>query len=360
MHTPQRILISPLDWGLGHATRCIPVIRLLLKKNAAVIIAGDGRSLELLKQEFPALEFIRLKGYSIHYQEDGSMVWKMFLSIPSILAGIAAENKALKRIIKEKNIHVVISDNRFGLWNKTIKSVFITHQVMIKTPFAEKLLHRINVFFIKKFDECWIPDTAAENNLSGDLSHQYPLPPNAFYIGALSRFAALPPNPFPKGVKAERAKHDVLAVISGPEPQRTIFEKIISEQLLQQDTKALVVCGKTEEQYTVLMKQNVQFVNHLNAAEMQEAICDSKIIIVRSGYSTVMDLAALGKKAIFIPTPGQTEQEYLAEMLMQKGIAYYQKQNEFNLEEALTESEKYKGFETNPESNELEKRINLL
>src|ERR1019366_5512486 len=183
MLSHKRILICLLNWGLGHATRCIPIIRLLRKKNAEIIIAADGRSLELLKQEFPDLEFIRLQGYDINYPTGDSMILKMFFSIPKIVNGIYKEHQILKKIIKEKKIDIVISDNRFGLWNKKIKSIFITHQLMIKTLFAEKLLHRINLYFIKKYDECWVPDVECASNLSGDLSHKYSLIKNTFFVG---------------------------------------------------------------------------------------------------------------------------------------------------------------------------------
>lgn len=338
MQKQKRILLCPLDWGLGHATRCIPIIRLLLQKNAEIIIAADGRPMELLKQEFPNLEFVRLKGYNINYPTQGSMVWKMFLSIPKILKGIREEHNALQKIIQEKKIDIVISDNRFGLWNKQIKSVFITHQLMIKAPFGEKLLHLINLYYIKKYDHCWVPDVEKENNLSGDLSHKYKLPANAKFIGPLSRFER---NSTPK----ENYQYDVMAIISGPEPQRSIFEKIISEQAIKSKLKVLIVLGTPEKTKTE-ERGAVKIVSHLHTYEMQQAIGNTAIVIARSGYSTIMDLAVLGKKAIFVTTPGQTEQEYLAEDLMQKKIAYYQKQSEFNLLNALKEAKHYKGFDS--------------
>lgn len=350
----KRILISPLNWGLGHATRCIPVIRLLIKKNAQVIIAADGRPLELLKQEFPQLEFIHLKSVVVTYPDSGSMMWKMFFSIPKILYGIYQEHQQLKKISVEKKIDIVISDNRFGLWNKGIKSVFMTHQVMIKTPFAEKVLRRINLFFINKYDECWIPDVADSNNLSGDLSHKYALPSNAFFVGCLSRFNKINTSPTPA------IMYDVMAIISGPEPQRSIFEKLVVEQLRQSKLKALVVCGKPETTQKTEIENNITKVSHLSSNEMQDAIQQSKIVIARSGYSTLMDLARLGKKAVFVPTPGQTEQEYLAERCMQKQIAYSQKQFEFDLQKALKEAEKYTEFEGFESNSLLEKRINAL
>ena len=361
MFSPKRILICPLDWGLGHATRCIPIIRSLTKKNVTVIIAADGRPLQLLKKEFPELEFICLKGYSINYPNKGSMVFKMLFSIPKLFLGIYNEHNSLKKIIQEKKIDIVISDNRFGLWNKKIKSIFITHQLMIKTPFAEKFLHRINLYFIKKYDECWVPDVEGSTNLSGDLSHKYTLPENTFFVGTLSRFNNVQPRKSLDTIDCFVPRNDVydaMAIISGPEPQRSIFEKLILEQLKQMNLKALVVCGKTELEQKIETKGNIDIVNHLKADEMLQAILNSKIIIARSGYSTIMDLAALGKKAIFIPTPGQTEQEYLAEELMKKNIAYAIRQEEINLEKALKESEKFKGFEMIGANDELEKRIN--
>ena len=349
----QRILIAPLDWGLGHASRCIPIIRLLLKKEMEVIIATDGRPLELLKTEFPDLEFISFKGYSINYPEKGSMIWKMITSLPKIFAGIYNEHKALKRIIKERKVDIVISDNRFGLWNKEIKTVFITHQLMIKSPFGERLLHTINLFFINKYTECWIPDEEGTTNLSGDLSHKYSLPKNACFVGTLSRLEN-------GNEENSKANYEIMAIISGPEPQRTIFETLIAEQLLKTNLKAIIVCGKTEEKIKMETKGNLEIVNYLKAEEMQEAILQSKIIIARSGYSTIMDLATLGKKAVFVPTPGQTEQEYLAELLMQKKISYFQKQSELNLEEAIIKSKEFKGFESLQSNNALEKRIDTF
>lgn len=351
MLSQKRILISPLNWGLGHATRCIPIIRLLIQKNAEVIIAADGRPLELLKHEFPTLEYIHLKGPEINYPEGGSMIWKMFFSIPKIVYGISREHQNLKKIIAEKKIDIVISDNRFGFWNNKIKSIFMTHQLMIKTPFAEKLVHKINLYFIEKYDECWVPDVEGSVNLSGDLTHQYPLPPNVFFIGPLSRFDRTGSAVSPDSV------YDVMAIISGPEPQRSIFEKLVIEQVQQSQLKGLIVCGKTEGQQKREIINNVKIVSHLGSEEMKEAILRSKIIISRSGYSTIMDLAMLGKKAVFIPTPGQTEQEYLAERCMQKKIAYCQHQSEFNLQKALKEVEKYKGFEELENNDLLEKKI---
>ncbi|MEO6901967.1 MAG: glycosyltransferase [Bacteroidia bacterium] len=364
MQLQKRILVCPLDWGLGHATRCIPIINLLLEKNVEVFIAADGRPYELLKLEFPTLAFIRLKGYGIQYSNHIPMVLKMGFSIFSILKGIKEEHKLLQQIIKQHKIDVVISDNRFGLWSKNTRTIFITHQLMIKAPFWEKWIHRTNLKFINKFNECWVPDEEGSNNLSGDLSHKYALPKSTVFIGLLSRFNLK--------TKADNApldstliskKYDVMAIISGPEPQRTFFEKIILEQLLKEKVKALVVRGITEKEEKKSIKRNFNelvIVSHLKSNEMQEAIEQSELIIARSGYSTIMDMAALGKKVFFIPTKGQTEQEYLAKRLMDNGISYMQPQREFDLRKGLLESKKYKGFDKTAYNYELDKKLTLI
>ncbi|MDQ3046699.1 MAG: glycosyltransferase [Bacteroidota bacterium] len=352
MQDQKRILICPLNWGLGHATRCIPLIRLFLKKNAEVIIAADGRAYELLLKEFPKLKFIRLKGYEIRYPDKGTMTLKMLQSIPGILKGIRKEHRDLEKIIDQHKIDAVISDNRYGLYSKNVRSVLITHQLMIKSPFGEKFLHSLIQRFVNKFDECWIPDHAGEDNLSGDLSHKYPIGENTSFISILSRFLCTTPAP--------EFNFKIMAIVSGPEPQRSIFENVISEQILQSSLKALVVRGLPEQETKSETKGDVTFVAHLSSEEMERAICASELIISRSGYSTLMDLSKLEKRAIFIPTPGQTEQEYLADSLMKKGIAYSVKQSEFNLNSAMKESVKFTGFKKEIEENLAEKKIDEL
>ncbi len=361
MQKDKRILICPLDWGLGHATRCIPIIRLLLKKNAEVIIAADNRPLALLKLEFPELQFIQLKGYNINYPASGSMILKMLLSLPKIIKGIKAEHRQLDKIIKEHNIDIVISDNRYGCWNKKVKTVFITHQLMIKAPFAEGFLHKKVLKFIDKYDACWIPDNEGSQNLSGDLANKNPIPKNAFFIGPLSRFDSNEKQIEQRNkIDVGKINYDIMAIVSGPEPQRGILKNILMLQLKESNYKSLIVCGETESEWEMQLNENVHVKSHLGAAEMHKAISSSSLIIARSGYSTIMDLAMLGKKVIFIPTPGQTEQAYLAQIVMERTIAFYQTQENFNLEQAIEASKKYRGFQTFQASTDLEKRIEKL
>ncbi len=334
-----RILVAPLDWGLGHATRCIPIIRELLEDGVDVIIAADGRPYDLLRKEFPALTFIRLPGFSIEYPERNQIVSKIIGQIPKIMAGIVREHRALKGLTKDLSIDAVISDNRFGLFLRNIPCIYVTHQIGIMMPgqlqWASRFVYFLNKTIIQKYTACWIPDYAGENNLSGRLSHFYPLPKNASFIGPLTRF---------KRNSTVAKEYDILVILSGPEPQRTVLENIVMEQLKTVPYKSLVVRGIPEKNQHIKFSESITAVSSLESEALNRAMLASDIILSRPGYSTLMDLEMLGKRAIFIPTPGQTEQEYLAANLLQKGTVYSHQQENFILVEALEKAKQYPGF----------------
>lgn len=324
-----RILIAPLDWGLGHATRCIPIIKEFIHLGCEVIIVADKNTFALLKKEFPSSVFLRYKGYEIVYSRNKKLFHlKLLIQFPGIIFAILQEKKWLNKTIKVQKIDAVISDNRFGMYSKKIPSVYITHQLQIKagnriTEFISKKIHS---YFIKIYSQCWVPDNKY-NGLAGDLSHPKNSFQNVIYIGPLSRFRPLP---------LVETIYDLLITISGPEPQRTIFENKILVQLRIFLGKVLLVRGLPSENHNFLQSTNsFKIVNHLPANEMNKAFQQSKMIIGRSGYTTVMDLAVLGKKAILIPTPGQTEQEYLAKYLFEKKYFYCVDEDSFSIEDTL-------------------------
>lgn len=329
-HYPNpRILIAPLDWGLGHATRCIPIIETFIHFGCDVIIVADKNTFSLLKKEFPSLVFLRYKGYEIVYSRNKKLFHiKLLLQFPGIIFSIWKEKKWLNKTIKNQKIDAVISDNRFGMYSKQIPSIYITHQLQIKAGnrLSEFISQKIHSYFIKKYSQCWVPDNK-ENGLAGDLSNPKSLQQNVIYIGPLSRFHSLP---------GMEAIYDLLITISGPEPQRTVFEKKILVQLKNFLGKVLLVRGLPSENHNFLQSTNsLKIVNHLSAQEMNIAFLQSKMIIGRSGYTTVMDLSLLGKKAILIPTPGQTEQEYLAKYLFEKKYFYCVDEDNFSIEDTL-------------------------
>lgn len=275
-----------------------------------LILVADGFPLQFLKQEFPSLRFISLPSYSIRYSKSNSQVAAMIRSFPFLVGGIIREHRWLKKLLKTEHFDRVISDNRFGMWNKNTHSIYITHQLMVKMPdklkCLESLVHLIHKGFINRYNECWIPDREENDGLSGDLAHKYKLPLNSKFIGAISRFQTL------KDIVPDTS-FELVAVISGIEPQRSLFEKELIEKFRNVRQHTLIVSGQPMEKKKEIHIGNVTLVSHLSSVELGSVFLGAKHIISRSGYSTIMDLDVLNclHKAEFIPTPGQTEQEYL-------------------------------------------------
>ena len=348
MDREKRVLICPLNWGLGHASRLIPIIKELDKRGYKILIAGEGNSLKLLQHEFPGFYFFDFKGFKIRYSRVIPLAVKLFFKIPSIIIGIHRERFAIKNMINEYMIDIVISDNRFGLWSKKARCIYITHQVMIKMPGFfrpfQRFVYKIHKMYMKKYNECWIPDYKDKPGVAGDLTHYYKPPENARYIGILSRFND-------KSLEESRSeKYDLLVILSGPEPQRTVLERKLVTQIGHTGLKTLVVRGLIEEE-KIFAPDNIKFVSHLNASEMKSAIQSAECVISRSGYSTIMDLLILKKNAILIPTPGQTEQEYLARFYHKRKIFYSMPQKIFNLQTALKNLPEYNNLPELPEQD---------
>ena len=323
-------MVAPLDWGLGHATRCVPVIRSLLAGGFEVILAAEKSGALLLQKEFPALTILPLRGYNIRYSKNKHLFFfKMILQVPKILSIIRSERIWLKTVIKKHEIDIVISDNRFGLSNKKAHCIFITHQLFIKTGnrVTEKIAQQINYRYINNFNGCWVPDEAGENNLAGELSHpqKMPLIP-VRYIGAISRFK--------KGIT--EINTDLLVLLSGPEPQRTFFENTLLAQIKRDNKKTVVVRGIPGTAGKLPGEtENLTVIDHLPAEDLNKLILSAKTIVAGSGYSTVMDLAVLQQKAILVPTPGQAEQEYLGQYLSGKKYCVVHAREGFDLQKAI-------------------------
>ncbi len=332
-----RILVAPLDWGLGHATRCIPIIRELIEQGAEVWLAGEGLQETLLKTEFPKLPFLHLPGYRVKYASTRlGLLKNMFFQSPKIIKAIKLENKWLKQQIEEHRFDAVISDNRYGLHHPTVPCIFITHQLNIKSPlgkWSEQVLQKKNYHYINRFTACWIPDTCSEKSLAGDLSHPAKKPGIPIhYIGSLSRFT---------GTGEVVHKNKLLFILSGPEPQRTLLENNIVAAVIHYNHQAVIVRGLPGTVTLIPSTNRIIFYNHLSAEELNKEMERAEYVISRSGYSTVMDIVALQKKSILIPTPGQTEQEYLGKYLMEKKMVYSVKQDSFNLDEALASAKEF-------------------
>lgn len=320
----QKVLIAPLDWGLGHATRCIPIIRALIAHGYKVIAAAEGPQAHLLQTEFPSLQILPLPGYRVRYSKSKwGLPFKLFMQLPRLRRIIKEEHRWLDGMIDEHHIDLVISDNRYGLYSKKLPCIFITHQLSIKAPFVwlEKIIQRINYSYINQYNSCWVPDVAGGVNAAGILSHPLILPrTEVHYIGLLSRFQLEP----------VAKKYDYTILLSGPEPQRTLLENKLLAELPDVKGSILLVRGKPGSEEIIQSAGHIEIKNHLPGSALQEVLLQSECIISRSGYSTVMELLSLQKRSILIPTPGQTEQEYLAKKLQDEHICMRVEQNEFN------------------------------
>ncbi|PCE62704.1 glycosyltransferase [Sediminicola luteus] len=343
MQYGKRILVAPLNWGLGHATRCIPLIQALENHGFIPIIGSDGVALELLKKEFPHLEYVALPSYKIKYAKKGKhFKLKMIWDSPKMIKAIRREKKELKKMIAHLELDGIISDNRLGIYSKKIPSVFITHQLNVLTGNTTWMSSKMHQRIIKKFVACWVPDVAGKPNLTGKLGHlKKSKGLHIKYLGPLSRLN-----------KEELPKiYDLMVLISGPEPQRSMFEEKVMVQLQKFKGKALVVRGVIEEEQRqeTLQTESAEITvfNFMQTQQLQLAFNQSNQVLSRSGYTTVMDLAKLGKKAFFIPTPGQYEQEYLAERLQKQGLVPYATQEGFTLSE-LKRIADYKGLDGFP------------
>ena len=353
----KNILVCPLDWGLGHATRMVPVIEILERKGAHVVIAADNRPLAFLRQRFPRAVFVRFPGFVPAYPKKGSMAWSMLKNFPRMLKQAKRAHAQLQQLISEQQIDVVISDNRYEMYADQVPSVFVTHQLNIQTvgwqKLADPVIKKTINGYIRNYQELWIPDLPGENNLSGRLSHLGKMPfNNVHFIGPLSRFSNIQFKPLTEPV-------ELLILISGPEPQRSLLEEMLTKQALQTNRKTVILQGKPESS-DVYEMENVKVIPHLPDAQMAALIQAAEMVVSRPGYSTLMDLSVFGKKAVFIPTPGQTEQEYLAQRLFKKDIACTQKQSAFQLKKAIREAENLSGLKQMGKTNTLENRIDLL
>lgn len=336
----RHVLVAPLDWGLGHASRCIPVIQELLALQCQVSIASSGRALTFLQKEFPLLKSYPITGYNPIYPVNGSMMRAMSAQFLKFRRAIRQEHTEIENLVQQHRVDWVISDNRYGCWTTRVPCVFITHQSNILMPerfgWLAPYIRYVNHRLMNRFTQCWLPD--GEQALSGALSEvasgTFRVP--VIRMGTLSRF---------KPVEQGKVRYEVLAILSGPEPQRTALEVLMMDQLNKRGTPNLLIRGVPEENNDG-MRGTVRVVDFMTTPQLQQVFGECEWIVARSGYSTVMDMAALGKKAIFIPTPGQPEQIHLAHRLRQQGVAYSAPQSDFVLNDAIIIAKEYSGFQS--------------
>ena len=313
----KKIIIAPLNWGLGHATRCVPIIKELQKSNFTPVIASDGTALQFLIKEFPSLEFFELPSYKISYGRN--LKWSLIRKIPTIVRAVHKERLLIQEYIHQNpNVVGIISDNRFGCYYTKIPSVYITHQLNVLSGFLTPVTSFFHRRVIRKYNECWIPDE--ENSVySGKLSRSSKNL-NQKYIGVLSRFKK---QELPQDI-------DVLILLSGPEPNRTQLEIKLTSIFKTSSKKVYLIQGVVEKTQKTTKENQLTIVNFMLTKQLEHTLNLSKMVICRAGYSSVLDLVSLRKKALLIPTKFQNEQEYLAKYLQQKGYFSFVKERKVN------------------------------
>lgn len=312
--TGLRILVAPLDWGLGHTTRCVPIIKALIALGHSPVVAGNKAQLSFIKNIYTSIETVILPGYDITYsaaKQPGAI--SLLALLPRITNAIRDEHRWLSRNIADLSIDGIISDNRYGLYHKGIPSVILTHQLEVQTgmgKLANRATQKVHYRYLQQFDEVWVPDVAAGEGLAGALSHPPKLPDNTRYIGLLSQFEG--------GRKATDDEY-LLILLSGPEPQRTMLDDMLWAQAMKYNGRVVFVSG-SDTQHRTDVPKHIEWHARVGGAELERLIAGATAVVCRSGYSTIMDLVLLKKKALLIPTPGQTEQEYLAKALAVRGL----------------------------------------
>ena len=340
---PPVILVAPLNWGLGHATRCIPLIYTLQALGCEVLTASDGASRTLLVEEFPLLTHLSSPHTPIRYSSSKWLFgWAMLKLMPRFWLQIKREQKWIQSIASNYHIDAIVSDNRYGLAHPTIPSIIITHQLGIRTGYGrytDRKMQQLIYRFINRFQQVWVPDVQEEPSLAGALSHPRTMPKAPVqYLGILNRLSKSPPTP-------AVADKKVLVLLSGPEPQRTLLEKIIRTEAASFSGQLILVRGlpahRTEKVTTIPTATNTAIFDHLSTNDLQALLPSVEYIICRSGYTTLMEMIPLHKKLILIPTPGQPEQTYLASHADSQHYAPQFLQEHFSLPEALAAAAHY-------------------
>ncbi len=343
MNTERRhIFYAVLNMGLGHATRSLPVIQALLQQGYRVTVGSSGRALIFLRQELPEAHFLELPDYNLTYSEKGAQPAALLLRLPALMKKIRKEHHVLQQYQRRFPLHGVISDHRYGCYLPGLPSYLLIHQLRFIAPAPFRRLERVGVafnrFFGKRYGAVLVPDERNSPQSGGILTGRLTRVKESIPIYFTGILSSLPVE------TTAGAPIDVLISISGPEPQRTILEKIVRRQLGEIPGRKVVLLGKPEETSPEHLPDGTVIYPHLSRHRMGELFNRSQLIVSRSGYSTVMELAELGKRALFIPTPGQTEQEYLAWRYRKHGWFHAASQFGLKLGEEIARARQLPGF----------------
>lgn len=295
----KKIFIAALDWGLGHCGRMIPIIQKLLNQKNEIIFGCTPVQKEFFSQENLPITIIDFPGYEFDIPTK-NWEWNFLKQLPKLNRTLKKEQQLLNEIIENSKIDIVISDHRYGLFSSKAHSIFVTHQMTLPATSGKQLINKIHHKKMMAFDDIWTIDEN-DNSLAGELSHPIPNMENN-YIGSLSRCS----------IEQQVIKYKAICIISGPNPHKSIFLDLMQDVLSQTNSKVVILSANPEENTDIYL-DNIHLLSHVNSSKLNELINQSEWVISRSGFTTVMDILKLKKKAILIPTPGQGEQEYLGQ-----------------------------------------------
>jgi uncharacterized protein (TIGR00661 family) len=353
----MEIIYGICSWGLGHATRSLPIIRKLIDENNKITIISHGRSLELIKKELGGnSEYIDIPDYPMLLSENSrQFMAKSIIYWPLFIRKILYGFNRLNDILEKKEYDIIISDSRYDIHSEKIPSFFISHQMRIMNPLRIKILEKgselYNLYFFKRFNGVLVPDYK-EDNLSGDLSHNLNKidEKKIHYVGVLSDFKKI----------NKKKDIDYFISISGPEPQRSLFEQKLLSQVDKLTGKIIMTLGKAEKK-GIINNKNIETYSFLEKNKREDFLNRSKLIISRSGYSTILDLTVLGLKALMCPTPGQIEQEYLSDYHNKKRTFYSVSQDNLDLLRDVEIAKKSTGIKRKCDVNKsIEKIIDIV
>ncbi|NEN22955.1 hypothetical protein G3O08_05510 [Cryomorpha ignava] len=325
----KRVLIAVLNWGLGHASRSVPIIDAVVRYGADVVIASNGATKTFLEQRFQHINVLEIPDKEINYGKSGAAVGLLKRSFQQ--QKINNEQYAwLTRNAEDLGITHIISDNLYGVNNPVIPSAIITHQIGIVSPFFKSQFDKHLAVWLKKFDEVWIPDEPGELSLAGKMLDNKFFDGKTFYLGHISRFRKLP------GIEKDI---DHLVILSGPEPQRTFLERKIAKKLEKLPGRHIIVRGRIDSD-VVPPSTKIEYHSFLHEKQLELFIARAKMVICRSGYTSILDMVRMDANACFIPTPQQPEQKYLAKRMKEKGWFHAVTQKDFGMNDLKKADEK--------------------
>ncbi len=317
----KHILFGVLDWGLGHASRSRVLLQILQEQNYVLTIASSGQALDYLQSHFPEADFLALSNYSISYAAKArNWKWNLLSQSQDLYKQHQADQQILKSYLQKNKVDILISDNRPSIYSPELPSIYITHQLQLPKGTGSRLGTFIHQRYYTKFDQIWVPDTQQQTKITGELTEVKKWRDKIHFIGMLSTYEKT----------QETKKIDFTAILSGPEPQRTLLEQKLTQLFSKIDGKHTIVRG-TNQGSSAQASKNTSIINLASANDIQQILNSSKLVICRSGYSSIMDLISVQQKALLIPTPGQPEQEYLAKYFSSMGYFNTCSQSEISL-----------------------------